>query len=728
MKQKRKQYGLILCCAALVTAFLFSCARGSKVEDTSATHTTDAPDPDAMPLSSARIVISDRAGTNLRDCARRLAVLIRDLTGETVPVREDSAYAESTDIREILIGNTNRSGSAEALRTLSGEGYVIQNAEGAVVINGSTEEMTVDAVEYFLHNIVRKTASVGGIRVPKDYRIISSYAAVDMKQDVYTILYSDSLDDEKDAGFVNDGLDIEVWLAMNLQQKLSEMGIRAEVASDKESPVEREFLIGSTNRAESRALLNDMDGTQYGIGCRNGKLVVAGHSAATTVMAVERFLEQLKESDSRTLMLGAGSIRSNTDWVLNAPFFADGVLLGAQESGAAEVMLCYGQTSDAAVSSYTEKLLQAGYRQIFANTIEENRFVSLENGKTRIYLSYSGKEGLLRLFAGKPDAILYPLDSEAAYEPCTAVSVTQIQLDYSTNSGGMGYIVTLEDGSFLMIDSGSTTSKSAVAQGKENRDHVRIWTLLNQLNQRRDKKIIIRGWIITHEHSDHIWVFRKFCETYGNQVTIERFYSCSLTESVAFNSKNPEYHVANGEVGKLAERVGGGMQFTALHSGMKFSLYGVTLEILYTAEDLYPTRLHYFNDASTVFTLSVPNGRTDGKYQVLFTGDIFTDACRVLMKRYTAVTLKSDIVQVSHHGNQGATKAFYTAVDPSVALWPTSQELFEELVSEGGNASYYVIDRYLYTQMNVRENYTNSAYSVELTLPYALGTAKKHKI
>ena len=98
------------------------------------------------------------------------------------------------------------------------------------------------------------------------------------------------------------------------------------------------------------------------------------------------------------------------------------------------------------------------------------------------------------------------------------------------------------------------------------------------------------------------------------------------------------------------------------------------------------------------------------------------------MKRYTAVTLKSDIVQVSHHGNQGATKAFYTAVDPSVALWPTSQELFEELVSEGGNASYYVIDRYLYTQMNVRENYTNSAYSVELTLPYALGTAKKHKI
>ena len=47
MKQKRKQYGLILCCAALVTAFLFSCARGSKGENTSATHATDAPDPDA---------------------------------------------------------------------------------------------------------------------------------------------------------------------------------------------------------------------------------------------------------------------------------------------------------------------------------------------------------------------------------------------------------------------------------------------------------------------------------------------------------------------------------------------------------------------------------------------------------------------------------------------------------------------------------------------------------
>ena len=109
------------------------------------------------------------------------------------------------------------------------------------------------------------------------------------------------------------------------------------------------------------------------------------------------------------------------------------------------------------------------------------------------------------------------------------------------------------------------------------------------------------------------------------------------------------------------------------------------------------------------------------------TGDINADASNVLVKRYPTA-LKSDIVQIAHHANTGATKAFYQAVDPTVALWPTSEKLFKQMTSEDGRIAHIMINRYVYLEMNVKENYTNGEYSVELKLPYVLGSAIKHQV
>lgn len=730
MKNKAKKLLSLFLCLLTVTLAVTSChGRGDSADttETGDTETGAIADPNAFPLSSYQIVVSYKASTELRESAMRLATLIRDLTGMTVPVREDDAYAESAEIKELLIGATNRAASAETLAALDGNGYVIQNNNGTVVINGSSDTVTTDAVEYFLHNVVRKTATSGGIRLANGYRYTQGCSTVDLKSASYTIVYSASLDDKVDLSYANNGLDYEVQLALDLQTKLQGLGVNVSVTTDKTEAVANEILVGSTNRTESKRFLSAMDGTQYGVGCINGKLLIAGHSTATNVKAVEMFNKLLDSNKSLVLTLGESSVRSNTAWTLSAPYYEGGTLKGSQECAYDEMMYYYTNTTAEEYNAYCAKLLAAGYTQTFSNTIESNQFASYENKYTRIYVYHSPNEKATRLIVGEPDAVLYPTSSAESYEKITDVSITQLQLDYTTDSGGMGYIVTLEDGSFLMIDSGSTTSASAANNGKTNLDHVRIWNLLNQLNKRPDGKIIIRGWIITHEHADHIWVFRKFCEAYGKQVTIEKYYECVVPKTVAYNAKNPDYHVLNGYIEALRDKVNGDFEFVALHAGMQFSLYGADIEILYTVEDLYPTTLHYFNEASTAFTINVADDSADGKYQTLITGDIFTDACGVILKRYTATTLKSDIVQVAHHGNQGATKAFYAVVDPTVALWPTSESLFWDLVDGTGKTSYYVVDYYLYTQLNVKENYTNSDYSVELKLPYTLGSAVKHK-
>jgi hypothetical protein len=47
-------------------------------------------------------------------------------------------------------------------------------------------------------------------------------------------------------------------------------------------------------------------------------------------------------------------------------------------------------------------------------------------------------------------------------------------------------------------------------------------------------------------------------------------------------------------------------------------------------------------------------------------------------------TLKSDIMQIAHHGYSGGSTTLYQNVDPSWTLWPTNQTCFEERTTGGG--------------------------------------------
>ena len=47
-----------------------------------------------------------------------------------------------------------------------------------------------------------------------------------------------------------------------------------------------------------------------------------------------------------------------------------------------------------------------------------------------------------------------------------------------------------------------------------------------------------------------------------------------------------------------------------------------------------------------------------------------------MLKTYGADVLKSDVMQVIHHGLAGGYKKIYEAVDPDICLWPTHWERF----------------------------------------------------
>ena len=52
--------------------------------------------------------------------------------------------------------------------------------------------------------------------------------------------------------------------------------------------------------------------------------------------------------------------------------------------------------------------------------------------------------------------------------------------------------------------------------------------------------------------------------------------------------------------------------------------------------------------------------------------------------------LKSDIVQMAHHGQAGATKELYEAINPKICLWPTPEWLWNNDAGEGYNTGNWL--------------------------------------
>ena len=61
---------------------------------------------------------------------------------------------------------------------------------------------------------------------------------------------------------------------------------------------------------------------------------------------------------------------------------------------------------------------------------------------------------------------------------------------------------------------------------------------------------------------------------------------------------------------------------------------------------------------------------THGGKRIMFLADVEDSASQVIRKYMTKEEMKSDFVQVAHHGYEGASKAIYDMVEAHTVLWP----------------------------------------------------------
>ncbi len=288
------------------------------------------------------------------------------------------------------------------------------------------------------------------------------------------------------------------------------------------------------------------------------------------------------------------------------------------------------------------------YIQYSNYSVEGNVFITLTNDKSFAHIGFIPSKKQVTLVESKNAGNKLP--ETITDESLDIQSVTQIK---STHENGMGYIITLTDLSFIIIDGGYADC------AKE------LNTQLNILS--RGQKIIIRSWILSHSHSDHYPCFSKFASEYGKTVTLE----CVMFGLPSMQDASDKW--LHSSIRTFIKMFDGGdsIPTTILHTGMSFSYGKVKLNVLLAAETTYfDGKPANFNESSSVVRIESQKG------SAIFLADIPILGSTYLMDIY-GNSLKSDIVQVSHHGVEDAPIELYKKIQASVLLWPCDKKLYE---------------------------------------------------
>ena len=289
-------------------------------------------------------------------------------------------------------------------------------------------------------------------------------------------------------------------------------------------------------------------------------------------------------------------------------------------------------------------------------------------------------------------------NKEEPYERVCSPSFAIMALDYRTqrptDANGMSYVFRLEDGSFIVYDGGYL------------QDAQRLYTYLRDHTPFEDGRIVIAAWILTHSHNDHYSCFLGFSRMFAEKVEVKRFL---------FNSPAKDDTVIN-----LAQHDGflnttffdyvkkyPHAEIIRVHTGEIVRLAGIEIEILQTYEDILPEKIRWLNEASLVTRVRIA-GQT-----FLFPADTEIKGDRAL-ERYGRF-LKSDFLQITHHGYSGGTMYLVDRIDPTYLLWTTNYECYTQRTVRTWHNS---VNRYLLACRSVDYSFVADGDCKVLHLPF----------
>lgn len=213
----------------------------------------------------------------------------------------------------------------------------------------------------------------------------------------------------------------------------------------------------------------------------------------------------------------------------------------------------------------------------------------------------------------------------------------------------MGYAIQTVNGKNIVIDGGTKEDANQIEEYLKNRGRK------------------VDAWFITHPHIDHAGAFEVISQK--EDITIDKVY-LSVEEPQWYVGKEPERQK---DIDSFFEAIGSDkIKDKVIEPNIKdeIKIDNVTVTILGLKNPEITTGKNIINNSSMVFRIQVNQKR------ILFLGDTGVESSEKLLKNLSKEDLKADIVQVSHHGQNGATEELYKTINPEICLWPTPEWLW----------------------------------------------------
>lgn len=259
----------------------------------------------------------------------------------------------------------------------------------------------------------------------------------------------------------------------------------------------------------------------------------------------------------------------------------------------------------------------------------------------------------------------------------THIYIELTQLCDNTNSQMMGYFIKTEHGKTIVVDGGTIGDSP----------NLQKW-----INENGGK---VDYWFLTHYHIDHTGAISDIINntdiqidnivySFCNRELVEQYEVSRINQYDTITTALNNPRVSNKRINPVEQQI--------------FNIDNIKIKIV----SIYKNDIfnNLGNNTSMVFKIYV-----DDK-SILFLGDTGIEKSNQLIQN-NLQDLKSDYVQMAHHGQAGATEELYKIIDPEYCLWPTPDWLWDNNNGEGYNTGTYktIETREWMKKFSVKENY-----------------------
>ncbi|MBQ6052379.1 MAG: hypothetical protein IJL30_03705 [Clostridia bacterium] len=293
---------------------------------------------------------------------------------------------------------------------------------------------------------------------------------------------------------------------------------------------------------------------------------------------------------------------------------------------------------------YIEKIKSSGARIYLENSMVDDRCIGFEYNNKQYHAVYWAKRSEIRIIEDQSPLSLDRFAYSDTGDRKTLLYAYGLYYDPANGGGintincGMVYIVRLSDGSLFVVDGGYVFQHS-----KEANDAL-FKFMYDLADKREDGKIRISCWYFTHGHDDHTDGCTRILDRFHDKIILERVMHGFQSRSIC-RGFSPAYLDMKEAVSEYYPDV----KTLKMHTGQKFSLSDMTVEVLYAAEDMISADaldfwpLRDFNSTSTIVKLTI-NGQ-----RFMLLGDTSSEAEEFTEKYGNPELWKAEMVQVAHH-------------------------------------------------------------------------------